>query len=158
MTKHDNANDLSVPCKPESALMQLNVFVGKWNTEGIVKDAASGSTVTLKAMDTYEWLPGGYFLIHHVDGQMGDSEVKAIEMIGYDAASQMYITHSYDNQGNMNKYQAMLLDNNWTIAGQSERFSGRFSDDRMILTGEWKLLNESSNWEHWMDIKLTKIE
>ncbi|TVX92534.1 DUF1579 family protein [Paenibacillus agilis] len=110
MTKHDNANDLSVPYNLESVLSQLNVFVGKWNTEGVVTDAVSGSTVTLKATDTYEWLPGGYFLIHHVDGQIGEAEVKAIEMIGYDASSQMYFTHSYDNQGNLNKYQATLLD------------------------------------------------
>ncbi|UHA75754.1 DUF1579 family protein [Paenibacillus sp. 481] len=137
--------------------MRLNVFVGKWNTEGLIKEGPSGATVRLKATDTYEWLPGGFFLIHHVDGYMGDAEVKAIEIIGYDASSQTYTTHSFDNQGINNTYQANLLDAVWSIVGKTERFTGMFSDDGTTLTGSWERLSENSNWVPWMDIKLTKV-
>lgn len=55
-------------------------------------------------MDTYEWLPGGFFLIHRVDGRMGEAEVTAIEIIGFDASIQAYLTRSFDNQGNAGTY------------------------------------------------------
>ncbi|MBD8498619.1 DUF1579 family protein [Paenibacillus arenosi] len=157
MTEHDHGNDLEKISKPNFFLTNLNVFVGKWRTEGIVKDRTSGSTIRLRATDTYEWLPGGFFLIHHVDGHIGVAEVKAIEIIGFDEASQMYFTHSFDNQGSRGNYQANLLDAVWTITGTSERFSGIFSDNFNTLSGRWELLNESSEWEHWMDITLTRI-
>lgn len=157
MTKKDNSLAPHDPPKPDLALARLNVFIGKWNTEGLIKGSPSGPTARLKAIDTYEWLPGGFFLIHHVDGFMGDEEVKTIEIIGYDTSSEMYFTHSYDNRGSIGKYQANLLDVVWTIAGKSERFTGMFSDDSNTLTGRWELSGEGDSWVPWMDIKLTKV-
>jgi hypothetical protein len=29
--------------------------------------------------DTYEWLPGGHFLVHHVDVVIGHEPVQAVE-------------------------------------------------------------------------------
>src|SRR5262249_37903745 len=140
----------------DPALARLNVFVGKWITDGVIYASPSGPAYQLKAVDTYEWLPGGYFLIHQVDGYMGEDEVKAIEIIGYDASTQNYTTHSYDNHGNISAYQANLLDRNWTILGKSERFTGMFSEDSKTLTGRWELSNDGMDWVLWMDIKLTK--
>jgi hypothetical protein len=65
--EHVNHPSQEVP-KPDPALSRLNVFVGKWVTEGLIMESPAGPTATLKAVDTYEWLPGGFFLIHHVDG------------------------------------------------------------------------------------------
>ncbi|AWP27576.1 DUF1579 family protein [Paenibacillus sp. Cedars] len=155
--ENDNALTSHKPSKPDPAMERLNVFVGKWNTEGVIKASPSGAADVLKAVDTYEWLPGGYFLIHHVDGYMGKDKVKAIEIIGYDASSQNYTTHSYDNQGNFNAYQANLLDRDWKIWGESERFTGMFSEDSNTLTGSWELSSDGTNWVPWMDIKLTKV-
>ncbi|WP_339290063.1 DUF1579 family protein [Paenibacillus sp. FSL W8-0187] len=155
--ENDDALTSQNSFKPDPAMARLNVFVGKWNTEGVIKASPSGPADQLKAIDTYEWLPGGHFLIHHVDGHMGKEEVKAIEIIGYDASSQKYTTHSYDNQGNFSAYQANLIDRAWTILGKSERFTGMFSEDSNTLTGSWELSNDGKNWVHWMDIKLTKV-
>jgi len=143
--------------EPGTALALLDVFVGKWHTEGVIAGSPSGPAARLKAVDTYEWLPGGFFLIHHVDGHMGEDPVKAIEMIGYDASSRLYTTQSYDNQGNVNAYQANLQGREWTISGRTERFTGAFSEDGNSLTGKWELSDGGGNWAHWMDIKLTRI-
>jgi len=141
---------------PDPAMARLNIFVGKWITEGAIYESPTGPTLQLNAVDTYEWMPGGHFLIHHVDGYMGKDEVKAIEIIGYDASAQNYATHSYDNHGSISAYQANLLDRTWTITGESERFTGMFSEDGRSLTGRWELSNDGKIWVHWMDIKLTK--
>ena len=42
----------------------LRKFVGKWNAEGVICDRKSGYEVKVSGVDTYEWLPGGYFLLH----------------------------------------------------------------------------------------------
>jgi hypothetical protein len=86
---------------------------------------------------------------------MGDDEVKAIEIIGYDGASQAYFTRSFDNQGNTSAYEASLRDGVWTILGESERFTGAFGDGGTTLMGKWER-SEGSEWLPWMDVKLTK--
>lgn len=144
--------------KPDPALARLNVFVGKWATEGLITQGPSGQVTKLKAIDTYEWLPGEFFMLHHVDGLMGDNEVKAMEIIGYDVSNQVYFTHAYDNQGKVTSYYANFLGRDWTITGNTERFSGKFSVDGNTLIGTWELLGDDENWAHWMDIRLTKVE
>lgn len=136
---------------------RLEIFVGEWRTEGEVLASDSSPAVRFTALDTYEWLAGGFFLLHHVDAQMGDTQVKALEVIGYDAASQTYTTHSYDNLGGSIAYQGILSGRAWTVFGDSERFHGEFSADGNTLTGRWEQRRDGSNWRPWMDVKLTRI-
>jgi len=43
--------------------------------------------VPITGTDIYEWLPGGFFLLHRVDVVIGEQAVRAIELIGeYDPA------------------------------------------------------------------------
>ncbi len=148
------------PTAPGPEHRLLDVFVGTWNTEGtILADAAhpSATTAKLTAVDTYEWLPGGFFLIHHVDGRMGEDEVHAIEIIGYDASRQAYRTRSFDNQGNTGTYEATLRGATWRIRGERERFTGELGDDGGSLTGQWERRStDGTRWVPWMDIRLTK--
>ena len=74
MTKHQRAPD-----------KRLHAIAGHWQTSGHL----IGEPETLViGTDTYDVLPGGYFLVHHVDVTVGEQPVRAIEMIGEpDAAS-----------------------------------------------------------------------
>lgn len=145
-----------LPRKPSREHKRLNILVGSWKTEGKVSQSPSTTAMSLVAVDTYEWLPGGFFLIHCVDGHMGDDEVKTTEIIGFKASNQLYFSQSFDNQGNTNTYQASLDEKIWKIFGESERFTGSFSDDGNNLVGKWERSTDSSNWVPWIDIKLTK--
>ncbi|MED1801389.1 DUF1579 family protein [Brevibacillus porteri] len=134
MTNEHVNHTLQEVLKPDPALSHLNVFVGKWMTEGLITESPSGPAVKLKAIDTYEWLPGGFFLIHHVDGLIGDKEVKTIEIIGYDASNQVYFTHAYDNHGSMASYYANLLGRDWKITGNTEAVSPWLRPFRVNVT------------------------
>jgi len=58
--------------------------VGRWRSEGPVVGEVP---VPITGTDIYEWLPGGFFLLHHVDVVIGEQAVRAIELIGeYDPA------------------------------------------------------------------------
>ena len=54
----------------------------RWMDQGNAGRAA----VRIDAADTYEWLPGGFGLLHVVDANVGDEKIEGAEIIGYDAA------------------------------------------------------------------------
>jgi Protein of unknown function (DUF1579) len=135
---------------------RLNVFVGTWNTEGQTRGGPLGPAVRITAVDTYEWFPGGFFLVHHVDARIGDDEVKVIELIGYDASSGKYFTRSFDSQGNAGTYQASVRDRVWTFTGETERATVMVSDDGNTMTAHWERSEDGSRWLPWMDVTLRK--
>ena len=128
---------------PEHEL--LNVFVGKWSTQGQTEPGPSAPAVEIVGTDTYEWLEGGFFLIHRVDVRIGDEHVHAIEIIGYDAASKAYPMRSFDSQGNAGTYQATVRDGVWTFTGESERATVVASDAGNTLTAKWERKSDGSN-------------
>jgi hypothetical protein len=91
---------------PSPELQRLGALVGRWRSEGhIVGDPA----VPITGTDSYEWLPGGFFLLHHVDVMIGDQQVQALELIGeHDPAIDSYTARAYDNLGNVTLMQAKV--------------------------------------------------
>jgi len=143
---------------PDPALKRLDIFVGRWNTDGQTWATPSGPAVRINGTDTYEWLPGGFFLLHRVDVCIGDEEIKTIEIIGYDALSQTFPMHYFDNQGNSGTYQASVRDGIWTFVGESERSRVVFSDGGNAITASWEYSGDGLNWLPLMEVKLTKVE
>lgn len=153
-----NMNDTQQSPGPDPALKLLNVFVGKWKTEGQIRATPSNPAARINGTDIYQWLPGEFFLIHRVDVRMGDEEVKSVEIIGYDNSNQTYPMHSFDNKGNYDLLQASVHNDTWIITGKSIRFTGVFRDNGNTVTGTWEMLTDGSNWSPWMDLKLTRVE
>jgi hypothetical protein len=135
---------------------RLDVFVGRWHTRGEILTDPSGAPAPLEAIDTYEWLPGGFFLLHHVDGRMGADVIQALEIIGYDSSRGSYFTQAFDSQGKVGSYEADLRDGGWAMRGATERFSGTFSADGLTLTGSWERSADGATWSPWMKIVLRK--
>jgi hypothetical protein len=57
----------------------FQAIVGRWQTEGHV---IAQKPIPVRGSDVYETFPGGHVLIHHVDVTVGESPVRAIEIIG----------------------------------------------------------------------------
>lgn len=120
---------------PHAALTQLDRLVGTWRVfDPSGADATSGQIA-------YEWLPGGFYLLHHVDLQ----ESQGMELIGYDAASQSLKAHYFEgNTGQLLEYTYALTGTTLTISfdkmdGQevSGQFVGTFSDND-TFSGRWE--------------------
>ena len=62
--------------KPDN---RLHTIAGRCHTSGHV---IAEPKIPVVGTDTYEVLPGGYFLVHHVDVTVGERPVRAIEIIG----------------------------------------------------------------------------
>jgi len=59
-----------VPTKEHST---LTIFVGKW--------AIEGENLAVKGIETYEWLPGGFFMVYKWSHYFGGERHKLITMI-----------------------------------------------------------------------------
>ena len=144
--------------RPGREHRRLEIFIGRWNTEGITRATESIPSVRVNGTDTYEWLEGGFFLIHHVDVNMGDDKIRAIEIVGYDDHIKKYPMNFFDSLGNSGTYMASVENGIWKFSGNSERATVQFSDDGNTMTALWEQQMENSKWQPWMDMKLKKIK
>jgi hypothetical protein len=67
----------------------------------------------------YQWLAGGFFLVHHVDVMIGQRQVRALELIGeYDPATDSFTARAYDNLGDVTTMQARVDEQGvWRFTG-----------------------------------------
>jgi hypothetical protein len=76
---------------------RLATIAGRWRTSGHVIGAPKVSAL---GTDIYEVFPGGHFLVHYVDVDVGGQPVRAIEVIGEPDGRGGYLARSFDNEGN----------------------------------------------------------
>jgi hypothetical protein len=140
------------------AVRRLAALVGRWRTEGWTRETADSPAARIDAVDTYEWLPGGFALLHVVDARVGDEKVEGAEIIGHDPARGSYLTQYFGSDG-PSSYEASLTEEDgalvWRMWSEADRFVGTFSDDGDTITGHWEL-RADSEWRPWMDITLTR--
>ena len=135
---------------------QLNKFVGIWNTAGKIPASDTTPEIKIYGTDTYEWLPGEFFLLHKVDVFVGEDKNETIEIIGFDKQNNLYTMQHYDNKGNSGFMTAHCSDGVWTFLGENLRFTGGFKKHDKEFSGAWEQSSDGKNWTHFMDIKLTK--
>ncbi len=129
----------------------------------------------MKGSDTYEVLPGGYFLVHHVDVTVGDQEVRAIEVIGEPAPDVGgFLARSFDDQGNAEVMRVTVDDEGvFHFTGGPEiasaaqpadtttarvRSTLRVAPDRRSMTALWERSEDGHSWEPWMNITFTRAD
>lgn len=137
---------------------RLNVWVGRWINQGqmVLADGAPGMTITTS--DVYEWLPGGFFIMHTAYGRIGDFGVGGAEIIGYDEASGGYQSHFYDSQGNVTAHRLNVRGDVWTYQGETTRSTVKFSDGNRIQTVLHERTDDGKNYAASMKVTLTKVE
>jgi Protein of unknown function (DUF1579) len=144
---------------PGDEQRRLEPLVGRWKTEGLTKETPAAEALRIDAFDTYEWVHGGFALLHLVDARVGDEKVDGAEIIGYDPARGLHVTQYFGSDG-PSAYEAELEEQGdalvWRMWSANDRFTGTFDDDLEVLTGHWELVDEQGTWRPWMDITLTK--
>jgi hypothetical protein len=139
---------------------RLAALVGRWRTAGWTTETADAPAARIEAVDTYEWLPGRFGLLHTVDARVGDAHVEGAEIIGWEPARGTYVTQYFGSDG-PNAYEAGLAEEDgllvWTMRSAVDRFTGSFSKDGNTLTGKWEQLDNERNWRPWMEVTLTRL-
>jgi hypothetical protein len=143
--------------QPTSAHKLMGALEGRWRTEGKTIATQDAPSIAIAGTDTYEWLPGGFFMIHHVDVRMGQDEAKTLEVIGYDVATNTYPTTFFDNQGNTGSYRATVNNDAWTFQGASDRATLTISNAGNTMQAHWERTDDGVQWQDWMFITLTRL-
>ena len=138
---------------------RLAALVGRWRMQGRTRETAEAPATRIEALDTYEWLPGRFALLHTVDARVGNERIEGAEIIGWDAARGTYVTQYFGSDG-PHAYEADLTEKDgslvWRMRSQSDRFTGTFSEDGNQIVGHWEQLDDQKHWRPWMDITLTR--
>lgn len=143
--------------QPTAAHAMLGALEGHWRTEGRTVAAKDASSIQIAGTDTYAWLPGGFFMIHHADVRMGQDEAKTLEVIGYDVATNTYHTHFFDNLGHTGSYQATVHQDVWTFEGVTDRATLTISNQGNTMKADWERTDDGVHWQDWMHITLTRV-
>jgi hypothetical protein len=150
--------------RPSPELQRLGVFVGKWNMEGIQFEGVIGPAAKITALQTYEWLTGGLFLIHRFEGRVGHSDAACIEITSYDPSRNNYLTRSFYNNGITNDWMVRELDGIWMLRGDWQ-INGRslrvrcttvFGNSGDTMTSNWEHFTDNAKWQTFWDVRATK--
>jgi hypothetical protein len=136
---------------------RLDVFVGGWTAEGMTASGASDPSENMTQQHTYEWLPGGFHLLHRWAGHVGTHQRHGVEIIGYDAAADAYEVHLFDSDGWVRIYQARVRDRVWTFTGTRERCLIMFGDDGRTMTAHWDRSPDGATWEPLCDSRAIRV-
>ena len=139
-------------------LDRLNVFIGRWITEGETAGSAEVPRARILASDVYNWAPGGHFVMHPAYGRIGPIEVGGLEVIGYDSATGQYQTHFFDSQGNTATQTLSCRDGVWTWQGARTRCTGVFTDGGKTLTARHERCDDGKHWVPSMTVTIRKID
>jgi hypothetical protein len=106
--------------RPGAEFKRLDQFAGSWTTAGTTQAGHQGGAGKIQATETYEWMAGGYFLVHRWDGQVGGTAMTGLEVLGFDARTKAYTSRFFDSSGTSGTLRATPQGNAWTWAGDAD--------------------------------------
>lgn len=142
---------------PTAAHKRMGALEGRWRTEGKTVATKDSPAIAIAGTDTYAWLPGGFFMIHHVDVRMGTDDAKTLEVIRYDVATNTYLTTFFDNLGHTGSYRATVNQGVWTFQGSADRATLTITSDGNTMHAHWERTEDGAQWQDWMFITLTRL-
>jgi hypothetical protein len=132
------SNEQEMP-GPDPALKQLERFVGTWSMKGRTLDSDQDNVF---GKTTYEWLPGGFFLLQRVEIDFMGMDIRGLEVIGYDPSTGKFPSTVYSNLvGTPIPYEYDVQGDNFTIRTElagGATFTGRFNEDGNGGSGGWR--------------------
>jgi len=134
-----NSTNDSIPYAPLRPLAKL---AGRWELEH--RDLNTNEE--WGGRDTFEWLPGGYFMAFHHEE---DKRVKGVMILGYEKGweetepGKELIGHWFESSSGFHLNYIWEVNDRtvqfWLNDKQSGwSFSGEFSEDGNTITGTWK--------------------
>ena len=124
---------------PDPELQRLGPLLGSWRSEDHTDDSVLGPGVPVTSVETFDWLEGGYFLVHTYETVFGDEPAqKGVNYCGYDTDAKRFRIIFFSNNGPFteqgNRYQGAV----GTVASPSKArhasSTGSMTPDRSCST------------------------
>ncbi len=130
----------------------LQVFIGKWHAEGHsyatgqTKQNPRGTKEKWLSDETYEWLPGKFFVVQRWDAKTGANAFQGTAIINWDDKNQQYMTRSYENHGFVRDYVTRVEGEIWTFTGDTERARVQFTSGGNTQNISWEWRQPGEDW------------
>jgi hypothetical protein len=135
MAQNDNAQPMQMPA-PDPSLKRLEKLVGSWEMKGRTLGSKEDNVF---GRNTFEWLPGGFFLKQTIELNFMGFKIQSLELIGYNPSTKAFSSSVYSNlTGIPLPYQWDIQGNTLKISVEGANFKGTFSDDGNTLSGGWR--------------------
>jgi len=142
------------------ALVDLDFLSGEWDMEISNAPFLPGRDVTAHGHVMFEWIEGGSLLVMRQSEQSG-TPPSARWAIGRDDSGPDYKVLYSDARGVSRVYEMSFAEGVWKMwrdsPGFSQRFEGRVSRDRNIVTSQWGESLDRTTWEHDFDVTYTRL-
>jgi hypothetical protein len=149
-----------------AGLSALERLVGKWHTEGEQHEGPLGPAAPFAAVEIFEWLDGGQFLIHRLDGHFDRRAAACIEVLGKREDGQIFAQTFY-NDGKRNDWivkadgPTLVWTGAWPQSPTSSlrvRYTVSFEDAGNTLVGKWEQSPDGQTWHPFLDVRATKAQ
>lgn len=150
------------PNTPGPEHERLGMFIGRWHTTGTVAATDSAPSLAIDSIDTYEWYPGRFFMVHHADSKVGEDTIQSIEIMGYDPERGCYFAPFFDSTGGSGAEEIRLDGRTWTWRGanvmgvKEHRCFATVSEDGNTIRARHEKSEDGERWQLWMDVTLSK--
>lgn len=129
----------------DGAVRELDVFAGSWHVAGTAyserqrSDDPLASATSWTSHETYAWMPGGCFLMHHWDAVVGLQQFRGTEILGHDDDTGFF-AHLFDDQGHHRTYEVARDGPIWTFAAPDTRATITVGPggERLDIVWQWK--------------------
>ncbi|MGA7669249.1 MAG: SRPBCC domain-containing protein [Nitrolancea sp.] len=156
--ERNDSIQFQLPVVDQSAeLRKLDVFIGKWINQGYTVESPSAPSLEILTSDVYEWMPGGFFVLHTAYGRIGNMDVGGTEILGYDADRGVYFSRFYDSRGGIHKADLSVAGESWTWRGHGTGCTAIFTEAGKVQTAHHVMQAENGQWVPSMEVVLTKI-
>lgn len=147
--------DQAVPVR-DHRHQALEVLIGNWINEGATIATGDVPSAPIRTSDVYEWVPGGFFVVHTAFGKIGDTSVGGVSIIGVDGDA--YDDTFYDSFGNAHRSR-LEIDGNvhrWTGLAGRTRCTVTLTDGGMTQVARHESSVDGVTWTPSMDVVLRK--
>jgi len=151
---------------PAPGLEALSRWLGKWHTEGQQYESPLGPASTFVAVETFEWLDGGQFMVHRLDGKFGRNPAACVEILGKNADGEL-VAEAFYNDGNRNTWrvseqgQTLVLNGTWARSSSETfhvRYTASFEEADNTLVGNWEQSRDGQAWHTFLEARSTKAQ
>jgi hypothetical protein len=132
----------------------LAVLIGNWINEGATVATADTPSAAIRTSDVYEWVPGGFFVVHTAFGKIGDTSVGGVSIIGVDGDA--YDDTFYDSFGNVHRSRLEIDGDVHRWIGDRTRCTVTMTDGGMTQVARHESSVDGVTWTASMDVVLRK--